>query len=291
MHTAYLIAAHHQPAHLARLVHALDSPEAAFFIHIDAKSKHSDFRVRIGAKRNVTFVRKRVRVFHSGFSQVGASLALLDEAWNSGVDFQRFCLLSGSDFPIKRNDAILEALSSRAEFLSVERKLGPESSDHHSRYIRYRWFVDRWRPLHRVLYGCLPRGAPPPIDVYHGSSWWALSRDCVAYIRNFLKERGDIVSYFRFTNCPDEMFFQSIVMRSPYASLVSNLAEGVRGCHYVDWDTHGGKRPKVLEEEDFPALCASPALFARKFDEIRSGELLFQIEERLLRPDLGRAVA
>src|ERR1700753_859629 len=111
MHTAYLIAAHNQPAHLGRLVRALDAPGIAFFIHIDAKVGEAPFRAAVGQRANVTFIYPRVRITHSGFSQVRATLGLLSEACKADPEIWRFCLLSGSDFPIKPNEEIGHAFS------------------------------------------------------------------------------------------------------------------------------------------------------------------------------------
>ena len=120
MHTAYLIAAHHQPGHLRRLIRALGTPGAAFFIHIDAKVDASAFHMAVGECPNVVFTSERVRIVHSGFSQVRATLALLSEAWNFDSGFQRFCLLSGSDFPIKPNSRIRASFASRGWSVNTE---------------------------------------------------------------------------------------------------------------------------------------------------------------------------
>lgn len=53
MNIAYLILAHHQPAHLRRLLAALDTDNAYFFVHVDAKVDSAPFT--IGARNDVFF--------------------------------------------------------------------------------------------------------------------------------------------------------------------------------------------------------------------------------------------
>jgi hypothetical protein len=62
MRVAYLILAHNTPKHPSRLVRALDSPNADFFIHVDRKSDISLSRDRF-SQSNVTFAEDRVAVY------------------------------------------------------------------------------------------------------------------------------------------------------------------------------------------------------------------------------------
>jgi hypothetical protein len=64
-----------------------------------------------------------VKVYWRGYSIIIATLNLLRAAMDWGVDFTRYCLLSGSDFPLKKNSHIEEVFSTSTEFLRVDRKL------------------------------------------------------------------------------------------------------------------------------------------------------------------------
>jgi hypothetical protein len=74
---------------------------------------------------------------------------------------------------------------------------------------------------------------------------------------------------------------------SPFAGKISHdcdrgTASGDDyGAHYIDWFAPGTIVPKVLVESDLPKLRGSQALFARKFDEVRSQRLLKLLEEEL----------
>ena len=84
----YLIVAHSNPDMLGRLINALDSKRAHFFIHIDKKTDISEFLPFIPIKQNVHLSENRIKVFWGGYSQVQATLNIMEEAINSGIDFK-----------------------------------------------------------------------------------------------------------------------------------------------------------------------------------------------------------
>jgi hypothetical protein len=292
MPTAYLIVAHHQPNHLARLIRTLDTSKCAFFVHIDAKVDDTIFKDAVGKRANVVFSRRRWKVNWGGFSQVEATMTLLSEAMDSSVAFQRFCLLSGSDFPIKTNGQILSEFDSDKEFMRIDRKLLPLEDNVHCRNVGYYWFLDSsFRRLEK-LSGRLKRQPYRQIDLYHGSNWWALTRNCIEYVLRFLSSTSRYRSFFKYTRCADEVFFHSIVKHSPFAPRIIHDFEtpsnrekysstNEHGCHYIDWGAKIAKLPKILELEDLDKLLSCKSLFARKFDENKSAKLIAKIESML----------
>lgn len=114
----YLIFAHSSPDMLGRLIKALDSNCAHFFIHVDKKTDINAFLPFIPIKQNIHLSENRIKVFWGGYSQVQATLNLMKEAINSGIDFKYAVLLSGSHYPIKSNKYILRKLqNSEREYL------------------------------------------------------------------------------------------------------------------------------------------------------------------------------
>ncbi|WP_390904328.1 beta-1,6-N-acetylglucosaminyltransferase [Thermocoleostomius sinensis] len=189
MKIAYLILAHHQPFHLARLIKTLDCDEAYFFIHVDSKVDVSPFKVLVSKTSKTIFLENvdRVKVHWCGYSIVAATLNLLRTAVATGMHFTRYCLLSGSDFPLKKNSEIKEVFSSNIEFLRIDRKLDWISNDLHAGYIKYfhlydnRFFNPRMTSHKRLLpkiekfLKVIPRTPYQKIPLYHSSQWWALS--------------------------------------------------------------------------------------------------------------------
>src|SRR5215470_15141412 len=103
MTIAYLIFTHYQPEHFARLVRALSSDRSAFFVHVDRRVDLRPFEALVPPSRNVVYLRdgERMRSYWCGFNQIRATLNLLQSARRFGTEVRRFCLLSGSDFPVR----------------------------------------------------------------------------------------------------------------------------------------------------------------------------------------------
>jgi hypothetical protein len=211
-------------------------------------------------------------------------------AWDRSFD--RFCLLSGSDFPIRSNRQILSELDSDREYIRIDRKLDPREDGGYHRKVSYYWFADDPESHLRAVSGRIKRKPYDDLVLYHGSQWWALTRDCVAYVLGFVSAQKEYCSYLQHTFAPDEICFHSILKQSPFASRISHDFEKVpnhteyalsneHGCHYLDWNSPSPALPKVLELEDFDKLVRSKCLFARKFDEQRSRELIARLENML----------
>ena len=290
--TAYLIMAHRQPSHLAKLIEKLDSSTCMFFIHIDAKVDDSAFKQLLLAQKNIVFIDHRHTVTWAGFSQVEATLALVHAALSFYAPFHRFCLLSGADFPLKSNSHIAAEFSSAKEFLRVDRKIGASEDNSHSRKVCFYWYIDA---ANKARSGTGPRKPYNKIALYQGAQWWALTRECIEYILQFLAANPRYLSFFKYVHSPDEIFFHSIVKDSPFASRITHdferaadfveyLRSNEHGCHYIDWNATGEPRlPKVLDLADLESLLDCEALFARKFDNARSAELIAALEGTLAR--------
>ena len=89
---SYLVLAHNTPNHLRRLVHALESPNSVFFIHVDRKFDISPFEEGL-SQYNVTFLEDRVAVHWGDFSDVEATIKLIGEALDRSPDSGYLCLL------------------------------------------------------------------------------------------------------------------------------------------------------------------------------------------------------
>lgn len=314
--------AHHQPEHLLRMVNALDSRGASFYVHVDKKVDAAPFHALIGSRKNVLLLHDRVSTNWMGFSLVKATLRLLREAVSRGFDY--CVLLSGSDYPIKSNDYLFSFFSrAEKEYLTFWR-LEDRPSWRHK--VEYFYFVDAipirpwstnsdpvfWRryfwgrffkyqplmPKRTFLEGMVPYGGP---------DWWSLSYDCASYILRFLNDNPQFVRFYKYTNSPGEMFFQTIVLNSTWATRVENyenyekwsaerdrrqvhadtemLPEEAFNYRYVDWSgniTGCRETPAILDDRDWLALKNSNCHFARKFDQQHSAALLDRIDYEIL---------
>lgn len=278
---AYLILAHDQPDHLERLIDALECSDAHTYVHIDKKT---DIRIfdRIDKKRS-TWIEDRVKVYWGNWSQVEATLRLLREAVQSSDRYTHFVLLSGSDFPLRSNEELLDYLSSspadhidrlpfpNAETLKPIERLSRRRIDSVERQTGLRALGVR--RANRLLAFLPPRNLPRilgDVEVFCGSQWWALTRASIIEVLEQIDEKSQLVSLFTRSHIPDEMFFHTMISARRSPEIGKNLT-------YADW-SEGNASPATMDCEKLKALAdgglffrnrygEGPIFFARKFDQ------------------------
>lgn len=283
MKIAYLILAHDNPAHLRRMIRALRENWTEIFVHIDTKAPRGLFDT-VRDEPQTHFIDQRVSACWGGFSLVRATLNLIEAACSSVDRPDRFVLLSGADYPIRSNRTILELLSRpKTEFISAIRMPTPDGRKPLSR-LETLYFEEArggYKPL-RVLctqanrlleryYKRDYRSAIGDLRPYAGSQWWALSKDAIEYIVNFIDQNDQFVQFYRRSLIPDEMFFHTIVGNSPLSHRIS------RNVTYADWTAGLKRNPSTLSIEHIERFAdpnfvlddvegKGPCLYARKFD-------------------------
>jgi hypothetical protein len=113
---------------------------------------------------------------------------------------------------------------------------------------------------------------------YGGSFFCVLSAPCVRYAREFARDHPDVVAYFRTMPAPDEVFLQTVLVNSGKFRLVPD------GKHYIDFSRSHNNHPKTLGVADLPAMFASGAHWARKFDP-SFDPAVFEVLDQGVRPD------
>jgi hypothetical protein len=268
---AYLIIAHHQPAHLGRMIRVMQHPGAAFFVHVDARAPLAAFTAAIPRDADVTFVAPRLAVDWGRVSLVKALLTTLRAAVATGRPFRYFMSLSGVDYPIKPAPYVQAALGGgRKEFIRVDRRLefGPTTPFQHlARLTDGRFYGD--------------------LVPYQGSMHWALSAACIRLVLDFIDANPGYMDLMPLVACPEEILFHSVIKQSAFEPAIAQDYSTrtapehlLHGVHFIDWQ---GLRPRAmrlnLDMRDLNDLMASPALFARKFDEKESRDLLGTLDQ------------
>ncbi len=317
MNIAYLILAHNQPLQLERLISRLDQPNAYFFIHIDKKSTG-----KVAIKSNLShFPNLKIISNHNvnwmGFNMVESTIDLLRLASGSGIDFKYYVLMSGQDYPIKSNRFINEFFEKHTEdFISFARiNDSPDNFKNKVRYLHYYDFpytnprnknkipllVYLYFGIHRHVVRYLPkRSFYKNMEPCFGAQWFALTHETVKCILEFIKENKGYLRFMKYTEGPDETFFQTIILNSGRKTNVydyerfeewcktkkegDNFIQDYSSLRYMDWSDNGKNVPKpaILDETYFETLKTSADLFARKFDEKASALLMQQIDTELL---------
>jgi hypothetical protein len=232
MKIAYLVLTHDNPAHLHRLINTLRDADNDFYIHVDKKIDIEKFK--LNKEKNVIFLEgQRVSCTWGDYSLVQATLNLMHEVVARKIEYDYLILLSGACYPLKSNSYIAEFLdrNNGKQFIEAFSFPNIEFDKLSMRLDKY------WYPacppfrqyklrLQNILIKYLPsrdylkvlNGQKP----YTGSQWWALTNECASYILDYVRKNSKIVGLFKTSSCPDEAFFQTILMNSKFKKSISH---------------------------------------------------------------------
>jgi hypothetical protein len=272
---AYVVSAYKLPHQLERMLRRLDGPGVTFTVHVDRKTKRRVYEEMVARTRDLDVQFLARHTCHwGGWGHVRATLKGIDRLVADDVRFDYLALLTGQDYPLRSPVAIaavLGAVDTRS-FMSwwplPRSQWGPRGG--RERYED--WHVITYNRAHLAL--PLRRSLPLGLIPYGGSPYWCLSRELVHYVQGFVLENPAFVRFFEHVFVPDELFFQTIVINSPFANSVEN--DNLR---YLDWSR--APAPAVLTSGDLDAIVGSAALFARKFDESVDAQILDLLDARI----------
>lgn len=269
LNLAYLIQAHKNYEQIIKLVDILVDENTDIFMHIDKKNSQlfKELELRY-ADNNLVHIFNDIDVNWSGFSQVETTLRLMNEVKKSRKKFDYISLISGQDFPIKSKRDIKNYLliNKGKEFIEYE-----DIGRHFWRLKCYNFFrenkYNRKLAL-RILDNIIRR---PQIffikrnnlngkNLYFGSQWFTITFECMLYILEYLEENPGYIKEFKWTACPDEHFFQILILNSKFKDNVIN-----NNLRYIIF-LQGKNSPETITINDMKKLIESDKLFARKFD-------------------------
>lgn len=285
MKEAILIQCHKNPDQVNMLLQALQHPDVDIYVHVDKKSDICSEIVQTSPQIHILPDKYRVDVQWATFSQVRATLNLLGYASHHGK-YEHYWLCSGQDYPIKPINQIVSFLHEHSDtnFVQIwpskngggtENNLDKRTAIYFpqcvlgnglTQRIAKRVFVELTGGYNRT-FGIFRRKAPDNVKFYFGSSWICFSEEMEQWMEEYLESHMGFIRFHRNVNCPDETFFQTLLMNSPYREKRADYL------HYVDW-SDGGNRPGTLTVKDSGKLRNSDKLMARKFDEAIDKEII-----------------
>lgn len=292
MKIAYIISAYKLPQQVIRLVNRLNSDSASFIIHVDRKTK-LDIFLQIKqelSKYNNVYLLKRHVCHWAGYGHVKSTIKGIQEIFKRNISFEYLILLTGQDYPIKSNRYIEKMLEENKGKLFIEHSPIPRKCWGHTGGVEtyeffHFWFFGRHyyfpRPgSHNLIVKLLikfkyKRKIPYQYKPFAGSSYWCLSKDCVEYVYKFMKANRAYELFFRNVFLSDEIFFQTLIMNSPFRNCVVN--DDLR---YIEWPADS-YNPQILQKKDFSKFMSSADLFARKFDMTVDSEVLDMIDREI----------
>jgi len=262
MKIAHLILAHKNPAQLERLLHNLQHPNAAFFIHLDKKIDATPFDYLF--KRPDTFpVHNRTKIYWAAY---GTIQGILNGFAEIPKEYDYINVISGQDFPLKSAGHIHQYIEERKgkEFITCMSIDGTsEWGDVSPRVRKYHlvnWRIPGRHRLADLMNAVLPpRKFPMDHELVGRFNWFTLSHSAVQYLLQFLKDHPELIRYYKFCWGADEFIFSTILYNSHFKP---HLTDNLLYCYWAPGSGHA----KTLTAEDFETLKASDKLLARKFD-------------------------
>lgn len=305
MRVCYQVHTHRHPAQINRLVRTLlaSSPECVVVVNHDRRGPELDEAAlaRLGDVH--------LQVTDGGYgdwSHVRRYLEVADLLDARGIGYDWMANLTGQDYPVKplpTAEAQLAAADVDGFILTfpVETPAAPwppgrAQSRYWYRYRRLRGLsprsmralrpvqvANRVQPWVRVnvsfglSVGVRTRAPFGPGLVCHGGSFWCtLARSAVERVREFARQRPDVVAHYHGTLAPDESFIHTVLANTPGIRLSPDCLR------YFDFSRSRFNHPRTLDESDVAPAAASGAHFARKWDYERTPAAYDMLDELVL---------
>lgn len=263
---AYYIATYKEPERVVRLVNRVQSASDFMYIHFDkmiGAERFEEWKRIIEKKcpnKNIKIVSK-FRCKWGSFGSVDAVLTAIN--YYEDFDYDYFIYLTGDCYPLKSPEYIKKVLDGQncafMEFFKL-----PYAGWWHGglNRINSRFYfvpISRYPYVWVVHLPRLKKGLPYGLQPYGGHGGACLPKRHCSYIAQYVKENPQLMNFFKRSFAPDEMFFETILLNSPFKSEVVNDCK-----KYVDF-SENKPHPKNLTKADLERLKESGKLFARKF--------------------------
>lgn len=307
MKICYLIQTYKNPEQIYRLIRTIKklSPDSQIIVSHDFSGCNLD----VAALQNLP----GVQVFpgkggRGDFATVQRYFDTVEWLLNHNVDFNWLINVTGQDYPIQPLSKIESFLSETSydgfiEYFEVFSKQSHWSiREGYSRYFyKYNQLISKIserqkkllnplkvvnyiQPFFRInfAYYSLILGVKilPPFNdkfiCYGGSFFCTLSRKCINYLYNFIKDNPNIVDYYRNVCVPEESIIQSVLINSQLFNLCNDCKR------YFDFSESHNGAPRILTTNDYAFLVQSEYHFARKFDPAQDSHILDLLDARIM---------
>ncbi|XP_029290210.1 LOW QUALITY PROTEIN: beta-1,3-galactosyl-O-glycosyl-glycoprotein beta-1,6-N-acetylglucosaminyltransferase 3 [Cottoperca gobio] len=279
---AYSMVIHDKIEMFERLLRAIYTPQNIYCVHVDQKSSEDYFkgvRAIVSCFPNVFVASKLERVVYASWSRVQADLNCMKDLQNSHVQWRYLLNTCGTDFPIKTNGEMVQALKA----LTGRNSMESEATNSYK--------ISRWQYHYNVtntVSRTNVKKTPPPIDspMFMGNAYFVVTR---AFVKHVLQDREvqQLLEWERDTYSPDEHLWATLQrMHHVPGSLPANIKYDESDMHalarVVKWSYLAGDMKNgapyypctgayrravcVYGAGDLLWLLKQQQLFANKFD-------------------------
>ena len=283
---AFILQTHDASPHLSRLCPILKTfQHARVFSHHD----FSKCRPHPALAEVAEFCEPHRKTAWARVSQALATMDVLEFAARRMPEAEWFILLSAACYPIKSAAHIEEFLAQTSEHGFLDINVARPGRD----LPGWWWSKVFTRPFCRIpfisrhgkpyLRSIRIRRRSTPFNkqfrLLYGANWFILRRPTVERLLDNNPKEHPLVSFFdrveRAENkhmSLDECIVQTILGQEGSSKLNQDPLR------FIDWENSKNWHPNILTMNHWEAIQRSNALFARKFDHMKSRELLDQID-------------
>ena len=193
---AYIILAR-TSAEPCGLIDRLDAPDVSLFVHVDRNTDdtiHREFEESLAGRSDVYFV-DRVAVEWGKRNLVEAILGGLDRIVQHRVDARSRCAPKRSGLSTQGARKRLRWFFAKHRGTAIYRL--PRDARRTPGVVRKGWPI-----------GSGAKTSPVELQPFRGSTWWALSGNCAAYVKATATRTENWFDSTRSFIFPDEMFFK-----------------------------------------------------------------------------------
>lgn len=315
MKLAALFMTHKNMGQVKHLLKFFENSGVECFVHIDRKYKGDFLRARelLERQSNVHVLVKRYSGTLSDWSLVRITMLLaefaVEFADKNGLVFNCYGLFSGQDYPIKQWKDFWRALNQKesGSFIDISRygENGIADMFNKPRYWKIQNFLYTYikniylrnlmkMPVY-IIEKLLAAACGKPsnrlkkmgIDIFQGSAWWIINDMTIKWIlKEYKKGNSKYIKIIQNTTTPEEHFFQTMCMMSPWKKQFSIGDNKHIFCNFTPAGKPITGHPYTIQIEDIMKKeewmdCPS-YFFARKFDMETDADAIEWIDKNIL---------
>jgi hypothetical protein len=270
---AFMLMIHKNPYQVNYLLNQLlEDGSSDIYIHINKLNRNIEEKLL--KHKNIYILEDCVDVYWGDIGLTKAMLILLNAVLKSGKYYDFVSFKTGQDLVI--SNGLNKHLLNNSNKIFMDARQVPKN-DYTYAHIAIKWpkFAKRLYDgfqVARLLRTSLihlnkiginfspnPYKLPNNFNLYWGRTWFTIPFNVAKYIVDFVDDNPWYFRIFENALVPDELFFQTIIMNSPYSEEVLN-----------DNLTYENKiinnHPSIFTEVDIIKIEKSGKYFARKFD-------------------------
>lgn len=253
MKVCFLILAHKNIDHL--IAYARQHLEYNFYVHFDKKSKiYSGLEL----PDNFYVLENRVDVNWGGFSMVKATLNLIEFSLQHDSNNEFFHLISGEDFIFNNNltwfnSSIFIEMKPTINLRYRNRLSTLHADKKYQRHLIGKFLTIFNRIIDKIFFTTK--------TYYFGSQWFSIRKTELTCLMNNISK--EFLNDFKNKLCPDEFFFQTLILKS---NLFESVTNNNKRFIVFDRRYQRGSSPVFLNKDHILAVKSEEYWFARKVD-------------------------